>query len=270
MFAFIYSIFVNWGVIITTVPIGYAIRRFKEDIPVIKLRKAFGTIIKDGRGINISLPIWEAIRKERSEFRFLRNGPDGESEKYYGPDVMINKNDMIAAKYVNDIFVDKFRHSPVAYVYDTDKPYLNDTTFIVIGSPKANFHVRYFLDYYPDSSIKSAANPVLPYKFVDIEESEATGAKVKILKTIDGKLFESDEHKDYGIVMRIINMHGKYKSNYIFIIAGIHETSTAEAGYMLKSHWKKFVGHAPVKGFLFEMKRGHEYTGKIIDDSTKI
>jgi hypothetical protein len=44
---------------------------------------------------------------------------------------------------------------------------------------------------------------------------------------------------------------------FIFIVAGIHETSTAEAGLMLKSQWHEFVGHASFKGFVFKMHRGH-------------
>lgn len=250
------------GVVITS---SFGIRRY---LRFRRLRAAFGRKIGQNKDIALSLPHWTTIPKSRQETRFVRKDYGGIAHEYYGPDNVFAEKDVRAAASISSIFGDYFRKQ-LRLIADSDEANWEETTVITIGSPIANFHCERFYKQLASRKEYDA----IP-RFCCIEEDDTSKSKLKIVldaasltpvpgHTLANELFSSDT-VDYGIVLRLTNIHAPRGDHYVFVAAGIHAASTREAGLILKKNSHRFCGPGDVKLLVFQMQRRRAHTGQII------
>lgn len=240
---------------------GYCIRSGVEYYRMRKFRRAFGQGVKKPDDLMISVPLWRALEGDRSAARFLKADSFGTREEYYGPGEMYNVDDMGAAAFLLNVIGNHFSE-PVAYTNDAARADWNARTVLVIGSPAANYHARYYMRKYLE-----ARNGLQIPHFVDIVEDNVTGARAAVKVPGREDLMMSSEQKDYGLILRIPNIFSPDGRFFVFLIAGIHAASTREAARLLKELWSESFPAKGVAAFVFEMEANMEGTGRIVHRS---
>lgn len=246
-------------------------------------RRIFGKGIKGSEDIVVSVPLWRAIPGDipgdRSKKRFEKAGHPA-PHFHYGPDEMYNRQDMFAAAHILNV-LNTHLEKEVNYSNDYETPHWDQKTVVLIGAPSANEHVRYYLE----ELRQRRPNEVFPCFLVHDETDDASaGARIHDPKS--GKEYRSDGKYDYGLVLRLPNVFSKNSNHFVFLIAGIHEWSTREAGRLFNARWntlgqeswrrrllrllQPWTWHepSPPAGFIFRMNHGEQGrgTGRSLDD----
>ena len=253
--------------------LGFALARGRHYLRMRKFRRVFGKQIRKGDDVVLSVPLWRAIPKSRAESRFMKIGPGGIELALYGPDQMYNRQDMFAAAHVLNV-LNSHLANEVTYSNDAQSPHWDQKTLVLIGSPSSNFHARYYLDEHRERR----PHDVFPF-FCDITETDESRARACILDPRTGKEYRSDDKWDYGIVLRLPNVFSRRSDHFVFLVAGIHEWSTREAGRLFNGAWRtleqqtwkrrllrwlqprKWREPSPPAGFIFQMSYGEDGIG---------
>lgn len=244
---------------------GFFISRIGEAVRWIRFRAVFGKAITKADDIVLSVPLWLALPKSRDTARFQKSGLNQAQQQLYGPDQMFNRQDMIAAAHILSVLNNHFE-SEVHYSNDTAGTNWDQKTLILVGSPISNLHaVRYL-----ESHMAKRPQDNFPY-FKTMTEDETTGARGYIHDPSIGTDLRLDEKIDYGIVLRLPNIYSRSSNHYVFLVAGIDEWSTREAGRLFAEHWReigqrkfgsallgwlmfwKWRDRPPPTGFIFQM-----------------
>lgn len=240
-------------------------------------RKIFGKGIRNSDDIVVSVPLWRAIEGKRHIPRFETAGRGA----LYGPDEMYNRQDMFAAAHVLNV-LNTHLDKEVKYSNDWDTPDWDQKTLVLIGSSSANSHARYYLKVHAERR----PDDVFPcfLEFTGGETNEL-GALVCIHDRKSGKEYRSDNDWDYGLVLRLPNVLSKGSDHFVFLVAGIHEWSTREAGRLFNARWStlgqegrwrrflrlvrpwKWYEPSPPAGFVFRMKPKVIGTGNILEEA---
>jgi hypothetical protein len=243
-------------------------------------RRIFGKGIRNSEDIILSVPLWRAIPGNRSEKRFIKAGHPA-PRLHYGPDEMYNRQDMFAAAHVLNV-LNTHLDKEVKYSNDYEKADWDQKTVVLIGAPSGNEHTRYYLDEHKQRRPKE----VFPC-FLEHNETDDTRAGARIHDPKSGKEYRSDEKYDFGLVLRLPNVFSKGSNHFVFVIAGIHEWSTREAGRLFNARWstlgqepwwrrllrllQPWTWHepSPAAGFIFRMNYGEHGigTGGSLDDN---
>jgi hypothetical protein len=232
---------------------GYALRSLVEYYRMRKFRKVFGSGVREPNDLMISVPLWQALEGDRRVNRFLKADASGTREEYYGPSEMYNADDMVAAAYVLNVIGNHFSQ-PVEYTNDKADAKWNQKTVIIIGSPAANYHARYYMERFGLS---------LPH-FEHIEEDNVTGARAVVKIPETGEVKRSGGGKDYGLIVRMPNLFCGNGEFFVFLVAGIHAASTREAARLLNKEWNRKFLKTSSAGIVFEMDHGKEGTGIVL------
>jgi hypothetical protein len=223
--------------------------------------RTFGQGVRKPGDIVISVGLWTAIEGDRCVPRFFKE--DGlDLRQHYGPSRMYNVGDMGAAASVLSIVANHFP-GPTTYTNDEDQTDWNAKTVIMIGTPVANVSTGYYLRRYAEQSFAEG----LP-SFEDMSEDATNGARYSIRipgKTADeDKFLKSSARKDYGMIVRLPNIFAADGRFFVFLLAGIHDASTREAGRLLHAQWATAFPAEGMVALVFEMEPGMPGTGRII------
>jgi hypothetical protein len=259
------------GAVVAVLTLVFA--RGRQYLGMRKFKKIFGKGIANSDDVVLSVPLWSALPKSREEPRFAKIGPSGTELSLYGPDQMYNRQDMFAAAHVLNI-LNSHLDEEVTYSNDSQSPQWDQKTLILIGSPTSNFHARYYLD----THVERRPQDVFPTS-TEIAATDETGARACIVDPKTGTEYRSDGKHDFGLVLRLANVFSSDPDHFVFLVAGIHEWSTREAGRLFNTRWRtigqttpgrrllrllqpgKWHKPAPPAGFIFQMSYGEEGIG---------
>jgi hypothetical protein len=195
-------------------------------------QRCFGSGVVTAKDVVMTVPLWCSIEGERKVPRFVKKSPGRTEQRHYGPDQMYNRQDMLAAAHVLSVLNSHFEEE-VSYSNDGEIAIWDQKTVVLIGSPLVNFHGQDYLDKYK----QERPNDLFPY-FLDRPERKQTGGDLEICDPRNGETYRSDDKNDYGLVLRLPNVFSKDATRHVFLIAGIHEWSTREAGRLFNAQWR--------------------------------
>ena len=224
----------------------------------------FGRGVSSPEGVIMSLGKWKTIPNVNRSCRFTKVTRNG-YEEHYGPDDMVNVYDMRAAFFIDNVFAKNFRRSPIKHAFDDEEIDFREKTAILIGSQLANKHVNQLMEELERSKVIDR----LPFSFERIEENSDSKAKLIIVNHIENCVYESSDDYEYGMIMRLQNIYCGNCAHYIFVVAGMHQESTEEAGFIFPTVWERFAGDGKFKAIVFKMERengqGRKKSGRIVD-----
>jgi len=236
--------------------LGFLYHRYRSFVRFRQFQKVFGRNVQESDDISISVPLWLAMERVRSDQRFVKQDIFGNKEYLYGPSEMYNREDMIAAAFVINVLG---RHFPnqVNYVNDSEELAWNRRSVVLVGAPTSNYHARFALAQTEEEVLAKAV------VFDEIDEGEH-GSRCRLRYSQSGEIWQADDETDYGLVMRIRHPSQTDSHNFVFFVAGIHAESTREAGRIFSEYWQKLDDGKSPNGFVFRMLRGVAGTEQIV------
>ena len=201
-----------------------------------KFKKFFGKVAISGDKVFAVVdPYTHPLPRNSNRFikRFLNRKPD---QPLIGEDNVLGVNVVRVITYASSLF-SKYRKKIVPINVDIDENIESkwDGTFICFGSSDSNIKT-YDIEQLPEQTF---------YTFDFGEDGYRRF-------NIGGKHFTNVHHKDYGILLRLINP--RYSEHFLFICAGLGEWGTSGSAYYLFDRWKE----------LYKKYKGKEFC-KIIE-----
>lgn len=236
--------------------LGFLYQRYRKYVRFRKFQRVFGRNVEQADDVSISVPLWMAMERSRSDQRFIKQDIFGNKEYLYGPSEMYNREDMIAAAFAINI-LGRYFPNQVNYVNDSEELAWNRRSIILIGAPTSNYHSRFALAQIGNDVLSDAV------MFEEIDEAQH-GSRCRLRHPKSGETWQSDHETDYGLVMRVRHPSQTDDENFVFFVAGIHAESTREAGRMFSEFWKTLDGEEAPNGLVFRMLRGVAGTGQIV------
>lgn len=221
-----------------------------------RFRQIVGSGVKTEDNIIITVPLWRALDRPRHEKRFLKADYMEGREELYGPDEMFNRQDMIGAASVLTVLGNYFENN-IGYANDSEHISWAGHSIFCVGAPTSNFHTKLALErgLPKDRGVM----------FEDLDERVNFG-RCCLVDRSSAQRWVSNEHDDYGVVMRLPNFSANAGQHYVFVVAGLHAESTQEAGRMLEKHWKLLGKKSAPNGIVFGMKTKVAGTGFLIKE----